>query len=501
MSSAAQACRRLSVLNAFIFRSLPRIARPVIVPAPPLRPTHALTHLLSLPQQCNSVDVNTCTETSAAICGPSYCTDMNTAAKCDNSATTDINIATELAKVKTQTCTQATETKCTQAWLDANINLGRNGDGGVIAAYCTDRYLVLQTTMKPGWTTDMNDISQPPGGTASDNTACVTGEISSTMGKLETQVFPLEHVYELWATDDGTQNSAYFSGGAQATGQTDTGRYFSDGASFVVALPADAGVGISVAGQSIYPLYSNTRQITLESCEVDSCNEHVGQGGGQPHLHGDPFSATTGKCLYSPENYTNAAGTQDLTVHPPVIGFSYDGPLIYGRYLDNTAPGFSTGLDNCGGHVHDSYSYHYHSQVVQATTSSGNKGISKNTNTGKTYPAFVAGPYNCWKAKITDLGADGTKDAVTNFWAVKSDKDLTAVCSTSTAYWVKPGYTLPGAGATKASTAAAIAATGSGYNATSTTTTAADGTSAASSSAASVVASFAVAAAVAIAAM
>jgi hypothetical protein len=185
-----------------------------------------------------------------------------------------------------------------------------------------------------------------------------------------------------------------------------------------------------------------------------------------------------------------------------VIGFSYDGPLIYGRYLDNTAPGFSTGLDNCGGHVHDPYSYHYHSQVVQATTSSGNKGISKNTNTGKTYPAFVAGPYNCWKAKITDLGADGTKDAVTNFWAVKSDKDLTAVCSTSTAYWVKPGYTLPGAGATKASTAAAIAATGSGYIATSTTTTtAADGTSATSSSAASVVASFAVAAAIAIAAM
>ena len=476
----------------------------MIVPAPPLRPTHALalTHVLSLPQQCNSVNVNTCAETSAAICGPSYCTDMNTAAKCDNSATTDITIATELAKVKTQTCTQATETKCTQAWLDANINVGRNGDGGVIAAYCTDRYLVLQTTMKPGWTTDMNDISQPPGGTASDNTACVTGEISSTMGKLETQVFPLEHVYELWGTELSTQNDIYFSNGAQATGQTDTGRYFSDGASVNIALPADAGVGISVAGQSIYPLYSNTRQITLESCEVDSCNEHVGQGGGQPHLHGDPFSATTGKCLYSPENYTNAAGTQDLTVHPPAIGFSYDGPLIYGRHLANTAPGFSTGLDNCGGHVHDSYAYHYHTQVVQATTSSGNKGISKSANTGKTYPAFVAGPYNCWKAKITDTGASGSESATAYFWNKGQSKDTTGVCSGSVNYWVKPGYTLPGAGATKASTATAIAATGSGYIATSTTTTtAADGTSAASSSAASVVASFAVAAAVAIAAM
>ena len=24
-------------------------------------------------------------------------------------------------------------------------------------------------------------------------------------------------------------------------------------------------------------------------CEVDACNEHVGQGGGQPHFHGDSF--------------------------------------------------------------------------------------------------------------------------------------------------------------------------------------------------------------------
>ena len=475
----------------------------MIVPAPPLRPTHALalTHVLSLPQQCNSVNVNTCAETSAAICGPSYCTDMNTAAKCDNSATTDITIATELAKVKTQTCTQATETKCTQAWLDANINVGRNGDGGVIAAYCTDRYLVLQTTMKPGWTTDMNDISQPPGGTASDNTACVTGEISSTMGKLETQVFPLEHVYELWGTELSTQNDIYFSNGAQATGQTDTGRYFSDGASVNIALPADAGVGISVAGQSIYPLYSNTRQITLESCEVDSCNEHVGQGGGQPHLHGDPFSATTGKCLYSPENYTNAAGTQDLTVHPPAIGFSYDGPLIYGRHLANTAPGFSTGLDNCGGHVHDSYAYHYHTQVVQATTSSGNKGISKSANTGKTYPAFVAGPYNCWKAKITDTGASGSESATAYFWNKGQSKDTTGVCSGSVNYWVKPGYTLNGVASTTSTVSPPPSPPPSppspppGTEAVVTETTATD------SSASRVVAALALAAAVAVAAM
>jgi hypothetical protein len=133
--------------------------------------------------------------------------------KCDNTAVGDIDIATEMAKIKTQTCTQATEEKCTKIWLDANINVGRDGDGGIIAAYCTDRYLVLQTTMKAGWGLDiMNSISQPPGN--SDNT-CVTGEISATMNRLETHIFPLEHVYDLWDTDNNTQNADYFENGAQ----------------------------------------------------------------------------------------------------------------------------------------------------------------------------------------------------------------------------------------------------------------------------------------------
>jgi hypothetical protein len=35
-------------------------------------------------------------------------------------------------------------------------------------------------------------------------------------------------------------------------------------------------------------------------CEVDACNEHVGQGAGQPHLHGDPFHEIDGTCMYGP---------------------------------------------------------------------------------------------------------------------------------------------------------------------------------------------------------
>ena len=148
---------------------------------------------------------------------------------------------------------------------------------------------------------------------------------------------------------------------------------------------------------------------------MDSCNEHVGQGGGQPHLHGDPFGdeAPT-KCLYGPSNYTGDQYGE--TGHPPLVGFGADGILIYGenswrekldtsilrstmlistdlnvtrlnlnslnrnapysgRYLYPTQLGFQEPLlDTCGGHTHttpatsaqDPYGllddYHYHTQ-------------------------------------------------------------------------------------------------------------------------------------------
>ena len=84
-------------------------------------------------------------------------------------------------------------------------------------------------------------------------------------------------------------------------------------------------------------IYNNQAQYTPQKCEVDSCQTHVGQGGGQPHWHGDPFSDRSDKCLYGTSNYTGGSATS----HPPVIGFSFDGHLIYGRYLSTSAPGFA----------------------------------------------------------------------------------------------------------------------------------------------------------------
>jgi hypothetical protein len=89
-------------------------------------------------------------------------------------------------------------------------------------------------------------------------------------------------------------------------------------------------------------VYNNRGQYTPQDCEVDACNEHVGQGGGQPHLHGDPFHSTDGVCLYGPANYTSDSA------HPPLWGFSLDGYNIYGRHLSANNEGYAPPW---GGHI------------------------------------------------------------------------------------------------------------------------------------------------------
>jgi len=405
---------------------------------------NAISTTYSLTADCTAGDsLAAGTKSSAVTCGPSTCSIVTATGKCP--AQTGIDIADALSAVSPEnvkcgaSCTAATSTtdfRCSSEWMAANLGGSRDGGDGVVAAWCTDKYFVVVGSMAPGYEMNMDDIPQPPGGTNSaTGAACVTGDVTVSSLKLEVNAFPLIGTYSLLSTAAVTNNMASFPNGAQAAGSSDVGRYFSNTGFGAFGLPADSGIGITVFGQSIYPTYSNTGQVTLDSCEVDSCNEHVGQGGGQPHLHGDPFSATDGKCLYSPQNYTDSAGNQDNTVHPPLIGFSYDGPMIYGRYLDTNAPGFSTGLDTCGGHEHDDYDYHYHPQIFQATTTSMHKGTAAGkTSPYVTYPAFTPGPSDCWRGDIST-------DSV--FWTKKDDKDLMAICSGTTEYYLKDGYSFP----------------------------------------------------------
>lgn len=343
-------------------------------------------------------------------CGGTFCKTINTKPACNFSKS-----ATYPVSPQGRTCTQnLADPRCTTQALAAAIPTG----GGVYYAFCNDNKLVVITDGGPGYTPDLGNIPNPPGG--SGNT-CAT---RTWFHEAKTYTFPLVGTYTLLSTatrNNNANNIAFPSGAADARDG-----YLFSATLGTFGLPAGGPVGTTVAGQEIYPVFNNRAMLTPEACEVDRCNEHVGQGGGVPHLHGDPFGT---QCLYSAANYSS------LDSHPPTIGWSRDGPSIYGRYLSTSAPGYSIALDDCGGHVHDGFVYHYHSQVKAAATDNQCSEYPTNAPIGTEYPAFPPGVNQCWKADIT---------SISGFWTpAQSDAQF---CTGMTNYYVKPGLSISGAG-------------------------------------------------------
>ncbi|PNH09021.1 hypothetical protein TSOC_004361 [Tetrabaena socialis] len=133
--------------------------------------------------------------------------------------------------------------------------------------------------------------------------------------------------------------------------------------------------------------------------------------------------------------------------NPPQIGWSLDGPPIYGRYLAATAPGAtSQPLDACGGHEHDTYGYHYHSQVLSVTTSSR---AHPAVGAGVNYAASTPGVYQCWRGDVSK-----TPGGTTVFFGTNT-QEYDRPCCGMTAYYAAAGITINGAGALDSSSPAA----------------------------------------------
>ena len=275
---------------------------------------------------------------------------------------------------------------------------------GVKYAYCNDKWLVIGATGESGhWTPNLNDVPNPPGTTVGGVGYC-TGELTMTVGIARTTFFPLD-IVDL-PTGVSTNNIHLFDGSTTIGGNTGpiTNRDSSKSiGATAYGLPNGAGVGTMVNGIANWVTQNDQGEWSEGVCEVDSCNQHVGQGGGQPHAHGDMF-ADTHTCLYGTSNYSGG-----VNAHPPVIGFANDGHLIYGRYLSNSAPGFAAPLlDQCGGHKHDvttdvdehglnlHTNYHYHTQVFDAVC-----GASDRCTSGVRYTASSTGPLFCYRANLT----------------------------------------------------------------------------------------------------
>jgi hypothetical protein len=112
----------------------------------------------------------------------------------------------------------------------------------------------------------------------------------------------------------------------------------------------------------IYPLFNNVMLASVEKGEVTQSGIHVGQGMGL-HWHGDGHAANGNKMnIYNLRDYVGYD-------HPPLIGFGNDGVALYGKYEDDysSMDGFSTEIDDFGGHEHDGYNYHYHAHEMESS--------------------------------------------------------------------------------------------------------------------------------------
>ena len=321
-----------------------------------------------------------------------------------------------VSAISCASCTVSSDARCTAAFLAATFGPYPS----VLAAYCSDAYLIMLTTTAGAGSYFLDQVPNPPGGTDGSG-ACKTRSASLTQG-WKVNAFPLSPT--LYATSSLSNNANFFAGtpnGENGPLTNGTTTYW---------LSASGRVGVTLSGQEIFPVFNNRALFTNENCESDACNAHIGQGLGQPHLHGDPFGPP-GQCFYSAANYTNSAGAVDWSVHPPLIGIAEDGLWIYGRHLSSAAPGASTALDSCGGHTHGSLGYHYHTQIIPATSSGSGSGTS---TVGLPYPQTSTGPLYCYRG---DLSA--------NAWYGKKGAGAPggACCgATAAQYYVRAGYTL-----------------------------------------------------------
>ena len=357
-------------------------------------------------------------------CGPDYCIDAEKwsctgSGKCavctytrgSNQAGQTFNVATpfdyqkRLNMIASRPCTQSSDSRCTSEYLNSIIV-----STGIKAAYCNEDFIVVHSDLTGGFTPWLADIPNPPGG----------GEDHDRTDQTDTGIFcqtGMESLYEEYgiykfplatnplATDDYTNNLNLesFPNGCH---RNNPGSHMCEraGAGHDWGHPVRGPVGLTISGMEIFPVYNNMGYLEPQKCEVDSCNAHVGAGGGQTHIHGDPYGAW---CMYDIDNYTST------NHHPPQIGWIFDGHGTFGRYLSPSSLGFDVPLDGCGGHDHDDIGYHYHAVAMEAVTDNG-----RYNPPSPTYDDFIAqgmpyifttpGPYVCLKGDISK---------VPNYWS------------------------------------------------------------------------------------
>ena len=411
---------------------------------------------------------------NALTCGPSYCVRAsNTEAQNNKPNMTDAAFAGQLLTLATKSCTISTDARCTKAGLTALfgaypgvkaacVPAALRGDGRyalrslsprAAARYCNDAWLVIHSNNLPNHPVFLSAIQTPPGD--GDGGQYSTQGVTRSYS-LQWYAFKVPLTPQLLPTATAALNNAGGIGFAAGDDLYTTNS--------LTRMPTSGPASYTLSGMPWFPNLNNAGGLTWPSCEVDECNAHAGKGFDY-HYHGDPFGP---QCMYSCASYAS------LDAHPPMVGYGIDGFPIFGRYLSAAAPGASTALDNCGGHVHSSMgttasafpyvadnTYHYHA-FVQTIAANGAR---------QSYTAYANGPYMCFKGNLsafTNLWLPGQPTASAAYGAgnlqQRADYVQTQPCTgmtTANAYVAK-GYSLPGIAAVGAFGAEGLTSVGAG---------------------------------------
>jgi hypothetical protein len=215
-------------------------------------------------------------------------------------------------------------------------------------------YMVIAThnaTPRPNF---LIDVARPPGDGVEGSGYATQSVTRTAVLEAKTIVIPLKDYGLITNLTDNTVSPSLASDAGLSAGNYTTENYADNASS-----------GIAIDGVKIYPALNNTLAYAQAAAEITSSGAHVGRGGSL-HWHADGHGYNgNGINLYNIADYSDSQG--NATTHPPIIGFSYDGIAIYGKYEASFdfMEGYSQALDDYGGHSHGEYGYHYHAHAKQ----------------------------------------------------------------------------------------------------------------------------------------
>ena len=222
-------------------------------------------HLCSANYAMNTTCSAPAAQGGKGYCGPSFCDTSASILPACVFTTQTYNYPTLVQKIPSKVCTQSTDPRCTSAALAALI-LGQ----GIKAAYCNDAFLVIYSDGSTGFSSYLSSIKNPPASVSSDGTSCVTRTSSFGYSVIKIPLYPT-----LLSTSDPTINNvntnSFPNGGADgnaaymSTSTTNTAATY--------GLPTRGAIGITIAGQDIFPIFNNMATLATQKCEVDTCNE------------------------------------------------------------------------------------------------------------------------------------------------------------------------------------------------------------------------------------